>query len=61
MRDECRYHNKNDGSWWEYDGRGIVLFRVCELCQKEKLATVRPEILGWYDNRHVDEQIEDDY
>jgi hypothetical protein len=54
-------HSKHDGSWWEYDGRGIPLCRVCSRCEKEKLARYRPEILSWYSQSDVDEQIEEDY
>jgi len=61
LRDECRMHTKNDGSWWEYDGRGIPLCRVCQECRKEKLSKYRPEILGWYNEDMVDERIEGDY
>ncbi len=33
-------------SWWESDARGIPLCRVCESCQKTKLAKYRPEVLA---------------
>ena len=48
-------------SWPEYDARGIYLCRVCEVCQEEKLAGYRPEVLtdGDYE---ADEPIEpEDY
>lgn len=61
MNDSCNMHSKHDGSWWEYDGRGIPLCRVCSRCEKEKLARYRPEILSWYSQSDVDEQIEEDY
>lgn len=38
-------HTKGDGSWWENDGRGIPLARVCEECREEKLARYRPAVL----------------
>lgn len=44
-------------SWWARDGRGIELCRVCDLCEREKLAHYRPEILGYYDQGDVDEPI----
>jgi hypothetical protein len=57
----CERHTKDDGSWWENDGRGIPLCRVCEHCRDEKLSKYRPEILEYYDESDVCEQIEDDY
>lgn len=47
-------------TWWEYDGQGIELCRVCEKCRQEKLAKYRPEILTGYDEGDVDEAIEED-
>lgn len=62
MRESCKAHTKNDGSWPEYDGQGIYLTRVCGECKKEKLAGFRPEILGSYTQADVDEPIEpEDY
>lgn len=59
MPDENRhYHTKGDGSWWEYDARGIPLTRVCEECRKLKLSKYRPCILTGYDQNDVDEPIE---
>ena len=31
---DCSMHTKGDGSWWEYDGRGIELCRVCPECKE---------------------------
>jgi hypothetical protein len=49
----CRTHNKRDGSWWEYDARGIELARVCDKCKAIKLAGYRPDVLTdpnyWHD------------
>jgi len=42
----------------EYDGQGIYLCRVCDRCEREKLATFRPEILRPYTQADVDEPIE---
>ncbi len=52
-------HTKDDGSWWEYDAKGIVIGRVCGLCMTAKLAKFRPDVLtdGQY---WADEQIEED-
>lgn len=47
-------------SWWEYDAQGIELCRVCNACQKAKLARYRPEILRGYTQADVDEPIEPD-
>jgi hypothetical protein len=45
-------------SWWEYDGQGIELERVCSSCRARKLAKYRPEILTGYTQADVDEPIE---
>ena len=47
-------------SWWEKDGRGIHLCKVCHRCRKWKLSFYRPEILEYYDETDVDEQIEEE-
>lgn len=56
---EKHYHTKHDGSWWEYDARGIPLARVCDQCRAEKLKGYRPEVLTDADYWH-DEPIEED-
>lgn len=62
MSEDMRYHNcERNESWWEYDGRGIPLCRVCVKCVEAKLARYRPEILSYYTQADVDEQIEEDY
>lgn len=48
----------SEPSWWEYDGRGIELCRVCASCKREKLSRYRPEILRPYNEYDVDEPIE---
>ena len=53
-------HTKGDGSWWEYDAKGIELCRVCDECKDAKLSAYRPEILSGYDQGDVDEPIEPD-
>lgn len=53
-------HTKGDGSWWEKDGQGIPLCRVCSICRTAKLSTYRPEILRPYSQADVDEPIEED-
>jgi len=46
-------------SWWAKDARGIELARVCEICQDEKLAAYRTDVLT--DNNYWhDEEIDDD-
>jgi len=52
-------HTKDDGSWWEYDARGIPLARVCEKCKKEKLSKYRSEVIN-NPNYEAMEQIEPD-
>jgi len=48
-------------SWWEHDGRGLPVARVCSRCKSEKLSCYRPDILSrWYDESDVGEQIEPD-
>jgi hypothetical protein len=47
-------------SWWEKDGNGIPLCRVCQRCQQEKLSHYRPEILRPYTAEDVDEPIDPD-
>lgn len=45
-------------SWWARDAQGIELCRVCDDCEREKLARYRPEILSGYNQGDVDEAIE---
>jgi len=52
-------HTRAD-SWWEHDGRGIPLARVCNKCCEAVLAQYDPKILEFYSQSDVDEQIEDD-
>jgi len=61
MADLKNHDCDRDASWWEYDGRGIPLCRVCDTCRKVKLSKYRPEILQYYTEQDVDEQIEADY
>lgn len=46
-------------SWWERDGQGIPLVRVCERCRKEKLAGFNPVVLRTYNAGDVDEPIDE--
>ena len=50
---------EGDGSWWEYDARGIELARVCDRCKAEKLAPYRREVLTDANYSH-EEPIDDD-
>lgn len=52
-------HPSTEPSWWAKDGQGIELCRVCHLCEAEKLARYRPEILKPYNQSDVDEAIEE--
>ena len=52
-------HTRAD-SWWEHDGRGIPLARVCDKCYDHVMAQYRPEILEYYNESDVDEPIEGD-
>lgn len=47
-------------SWWEHDGRGIPLARVCDRCYDAVMALYRPEILTHYNESDIDEPIEGD-
>ena len=46
-------------SRWALDARGIPLRRVCEKCEREKLASYRPEVLV-DPNYECNEQVEED-
>jgi hypothetical protein len=59
VKDSCRQHTKNDGSWWEHDARGIPLTRVCGECRHEKLSGFRSDVLS-NPNYHSDEPIDED-
>ena len=47
-------------SWWELDGRGIPLCRVCEVCREKQMAKYNSVILSHYTQADIDEQIEPD-
>ncbi len=47
-----------EDSWWEYDGRGIPMARVCSRCEEERMGAFRPEIRRSYDESDVDCRIE---
>jgi hypothetical protein len=51
-------HTRAD-SWWEHDGRGIPLARVCDKCCEAVLAKYDPKILEHYTQADVDDQIEE--
>lgn len=57
MRDECKTHSRDDGSYWLYDGHGYALCRACPQCEREKLSKYRPDIM---DNYVPDEPLEED-
>jgi hypothetical protein len=46
MTTQTHFHTKGDGSWWEYDARGIPLARVCDKCFAEKLGKYRADVLS---------------
>jgi len=56
-----RHQCKRSESWEEYDAQGIYLCRVCDKCEKAKLAQYRPKILTGYSQADVDEPIEPNY
>jgi hypothetical protein len=45
-------------SWWEYDGRGIPMARVCPQCERERMGVFKPEIRDSYTQSDVDCRIE---
>lgn len=47
-------------SIWQYDARGIELFRTCEDCHDRKMKSVHPDVLS-NPNYYVDENIDDEY
>lgn len=47
-------------SWWEYDGNGIPLCKVCDNCKDEAMKKYRPEVLKPYTQADVDEPIEEE-
>ena len=53
-------HTRED-SWWENDGQGIPLARVCARCIDEVLSKYNPVVLGHYTQSDIDEQIDEDY
>ena len=52
-------HTRED-SWWEYDGQGIPLARVCYKCVEYVLSKYNPVVLGHYDQSDVDEPINEE-
>ena len=52
-------HTRED-SWWEYDGQGIPLARVCYKCVEYVLSKYDPVVLGHYTQTDVDEPIDED-
>jgi hypothetical protein len=61
VKDTCGPHKVGDGSYWEYDGSGLPLCRVCSRCRDIKLSQYRPEILDHYTQDDVDEPIESEH
>jgi hypothetical protein len=53
-------HEKNDGSWWDVDSKGIPTDRVCDKCIEAKRSKYRPIIFEGYGQADVDEPIEED-
>ena len=47
-------------SWWEMDGRGIPLTRVCPACKVETMKRYNPVILDYYTQEDIDEPIEEE-
>jgi len=52
-------HTRED-SWWEHDGQGIPLARVCYKCVEYVLAKYNPVVLGHYTQADIDEPINEE-
>lgn len=52
-------HTRED-SWWEYDGQGIALARVCYKCVEHVLSKYNPVVLGHYTQADIDEPINEE-
>jgi hypothetical protein len=52
-------HTRAD-SWWEHDGQGIPLARVCDKCYEAVMSKYDPRILESYSQVDIDESIEGD-
>lgn len=50
--------SSNAPAWWARDAQRIPLCKVCDRCERSKLAGYRPEILHGYTQADVDEPIE---
>ena len=53
-------NHSTEYSWWENDGQGIPLARVCSKCREEVLSKYDPKFLSFYTQADTDEQIEED-
>ena len=61
LNESLQMRHEHEGySWWEYDGQGIPLARVCEKCVHEVLSKYDPVVLGHYTQADVDEPINED-
>lgn len=49
----------DEPGWWVNDAQGIPLCKVCQRCEREKLAQYRPEVLIGYTQADVDEPIDE--
>jgi len=47
----CRH--VGEPSWWEHDGYGIPLTRVCADCERVKMSKFRPDIKSRYETEDV--------
>jgi hypothetical protein len=46
-------------SWWEKDAQNIPLARVCVKCKAEKLSKFTRKTITGYDQRDIDEPIDE--
>jgi hypothetical protein len=62
LKGNLQMHHEHEAyTWWEYDGQGIPLAKVCEKCVDAVLAKYDPVVLGHYTQADVDEPIDEDY
>ena len=49
MSDLLYCQHESEDTWFEYDGYGIALCKVCDRCYDAKMAQYRPDIHEHYD------------
>jgi hypothetical protein len=57
---QMRCDHTREDSWWEHDGQGIPLARVCDKCRDAVLSKYDPVVLGHYTQADIDEPINEE-